>query len=180
MAIAKIALIGGQCAGKTTIMEAVRSSFESSAILKFADPIYGALKALEKPKNRAFMQDFGDLAKKHFGEYVFVDAFREKSNAITSVDLIACDDVRRTYEAELVHELGYFIVFVDTSEEVRKLRADALGLSFMPNHNSESEIASLRRYAHYGIDGGAPLHAVKTVVQYDLIPSLKEYIKNGQ
>ena len=155
MKLTKIGIIGQQCAGKTTAAKFVSELFDTIVVVKFADPIYGTLKALRKKKNRAFMQEFGDFAKKHFGELVFVENFIQsvkniekqlvlkKSGIKESENLIICDDIRRTYEFDAVKELGFKIISIDSMTKIRKERAEAKGLEFIESHNSETEIPTL-------------------------------------
>lgn len=142
--ITKIAVIGQQCSGKTTLVKMFGKHFDAKYFVKIADPIYDTLNALRKDKHRAFMQQFADLAKKHFGEQVLVEVFKQNveslvckfENRFDSV-LIACDDIRFPYEMSTVRELGFKLVGIDADPVVRKQRADRLGLEFIENHDSE-------------------------------------------
>lgn len=127
---------------------------------KFADPIYSALIGLGKPKHRAFMQDFGDLAKKHFGEHVFVECFDELIKTNPDGHWV-CDDVRRTYELDKVRELGFKVVYVETPEDIRRARAVEQGLDFIPIHNSETEVPGMKQYADLVIDGTLPTKEIE-------------------
>ena len=154
----KISVIGPQCAGKTEVVKIIAGLHDSFRIIKFADPIYGALEALKKPKHRAFMQSFGEMAKIHFGEHVFVELFKEavreaeELNAWAGgIDILLCDDVRRDYEAEAAFECGFVLIYVDADREIRKRRAEVQGLEFIENHISETEIPNLKKYAEVEI-----------------------------
>ena len=168
----KIAIIGQQCSGKSTAAKIIDDHYEN-ALVKFADPIYTALHGLGKQKHRAFMQAFGDLAKVYFGEMVFVEAFEKTVKSIErcchdEINLdhgfIVCDDVRRSYEAKKCKELGFKIIYIDTPVEVRRARADALGLAFIENHNSETEVPELRRYADIVLDGSVCLGTFQNAI----------------
>lgn len=156
----KIAVIGEQCAGKTTLTNIIAKEVGAGVKnIKFADPIYGALGVLGREKHRLFMQDFGDLAKKHFGELVFVNEFQQEFERIRkergwdSELVVTCDDVRRVYEFSMVKGLGFTTVFIDTPESVREARAQKLGLQFATKHNSETEVGSLKQYCDHVVDG---------------------------
>ena len=149
--ITKIAVIGQQCSGKTSAAKLFTKYFDGAHFIKIADPIYDTLDALRQKKHRAFMQQFADLAKEHFGEQVLVEVFKqnvkdiEKQNQIADIDcptgernvLIVCDDIRFPYELGTVRELGFHLIAVKADTEVRKQRAERLGLDFIENHNSE-------------------------------------------
>ena len=101
------------------------------------------------------MQEFGDLAKKHFGENVFTEIFKknviEKERLCETCSLtnsvIICDDIRRLYELDVVKE----VVSIKAPAEIRKARAEKLGLDFIENHNSETEVPDLIDKADYKI-----------------------------
>ncbi len=158
----KIALVGQQCSGKTTaavaIMEHLKNigAVEITDIVKFAQPIYDVLDVLGQKKDRAFMQRFGDLAKCSFGELVFVQIFKDliksmDKHCVEYIGLI-CDDIRRKYELEAARELGFKIIYIDSPEELRRKRAEATGLTFIPCHNSETEVPFLKDHADYVIE----------------------------
>ncbi len=151
----RIAIIGQQCAGKTTVANIIKETLEDNGkyvkTIKFTDPIYKSLKALGQEKHRAFMQEYGDLAKKHFGEMVFVDNFINAVGYFKYVDAIICDDVRRVYELEACLSNGFKIIYIEASQEIKKQRAAAQGFAFIENHNSETEIPSMKLQADYVI-----------------------------
>ncbi len=146
----KIAIIGEQCSGKTTAAEFIAELFQVHYIHKFADPIYCSLSCLGKDKKRGYMHDFSDVAKKHFGKHIFAESFERSVTTRDRVlksqinlSVIICDDVRYLYELELVRKLGFKVMSIDTSTEIRKERADKLGLDFIEDHSSEVEIQDL-------------------------------------
>lgn len=161
MKLTKIGIIGQQCAGKTTAAKFVGELFDTIVVVKFADPIYGTLKALRKEKNRAFMQEFGDFAKKHFGELIFVENFIysvkkiqaqfENERPNVRENLIICDDIRRTYEYDAAKELDFNLISIDAIANIRKQRAETKGLDFIETHNSETEIPALIYKSDYVI-----------------------------
>lgn len=156
----RLAIIGQQCAGKTTVATMAGDIIDIGpvAAMKFAAPIYKSLIALYQQKQRGFMQEFGDLAKKHFGEDVFVRAFEREDNRISKLPadcrpaLAVCDDVRRIYELDLAKRLGYSVVYVEAPREARKARAEAQGLDFIETHNSETEVPLMKPKADYVLE----------------------------
>jgi hypothetical protein len=149
----KFAIIGQQCSGKTSAAGFIASEFESPYILKFAQPIYDVIAALKQPKHRAFMQQFSDLAKSHFGPLIFTDIFCATANELDRemFDVVLCDDMRFQQEVDAARELGFKIISIDAAADIRRNRAMSLGLDFIENHNSETEVPSLIWQADYVI-----------------------------
>ena len=165
----KIAIIGQQCSGKSTAAMYFQDATNMvdntgpSVILKFAGAIYGALEALKQPKNRGFMQEFADVAKKYFGEHVLKNVFEKEVKEYENdriVKMIICDDVRRFYELYCVLNLGFHVIALDVPRGIRKNRAERLHLDFIENHNSETEVPDIIQYCkdrqlgHVLIDAG--------------------------
>ena len=118
----KFEVLGEQWSGKTTAAEAIQRHFFNPQVVKFADPIYWALAALGQPKNRGFMQEFGDLAQRYFGERIFANLFMQ---GVTEegrfVDALICDDVRRGYELDSCLDLGSCQVLSFTRVDLERL-----------------------------------------------------------
>lgn len=164
----KIACIGQQCSGKTTLAKFFMKEYLHNYHIKQADPIYAAVRALGYKKHRAFMQEFGDLAKKHFGKKIFTEVFSKKvretelniinHHAFDAIDenraLIINDDVRFDWELENVKTLGFITISIKCSAEVRKQRAKKQGYEFLEKHNSEIEIQDLIPQADHIIENG--------------------------
>ena len=145
----KFAVLGEQCSGKTTAAEVIKGYFFNPQVVKFADPIYWALAALGQPKNRGFMQEFGDLAKRYFGERIFANLFMQRvTEEGRFVDALICDDVRRGYELDACLDLGFKVLYVDAPRWMRERRAAEQGLEFRPDHNSETEVSGLMTRAN--------------------------------
>ena len=173
--IYKIAVIGQQCSGKTTAAKFFAQKFDIKKFVKIADPIYDTLKALRQEKHRAFMQQFADLAKEHFGEEILVEIFKQNvleiENSYRNMfadTLIVCDDIRFPYELKTVQdELGFIMIAIDAPAEVRKVRAEKLGLQFIENHNSELLVPQLIPQADYIIkDNGISMDELKEEVEW--------------
>ena len=173
----RVAIIGSQCSGKTTLMNIVKhklAEFGNVEILKFADPIYAALGVLKKPKHRMFMQDFSTVAQACFGLHVFSELFEknilELVNSSKSFAAFLCDDVRRDYELDMVKKYGFTTVFVDTPEDVRRDRAERQGLQFLTTHDSEKYVDDMKGLCDIIVDGNVPknkLHEyVEAVLQF--------------
>lgn len=132
-----IAIVGPQCAGKTTFAKA--TGFE---IVKFAEPLYAVNRAIGVKKNRSFMQEFSDLVKAHFGRNYFINKFARLTEAFPDRQFV-CDDVRYSRELNYLKNRGWSVVYIDADEAVRRTRATRLGLEFLPDHPSESGVAGL-------------------------------------
>ena len=181
MKLTKIGIIGQQCAGKTTAANIICEHFSSEIkFVKFADPIYATLSAHKQNKNRKFMQEFSDVAKKYFGKDIYVECFKAsiKEQECVTVDfhtgmetqerLIICDDIRYKYEFDACKELGFKVIALDTVTKIRKKRAEKVGLEFIENHSSETEIPDFIYKADFVIiDQGISKR------------KLKKYVKNA-
>ena len=146
----KIAIVGPQCAGKTTVAQALARYALRPVTVKFAQPHYDVLALLHQPKHRLFMQEFSDVAKRHFGQGIFVELMRHQLDQAmaTKPDLVLCDDLRYLAEADLVQDT-FFLVYVEAAEAVRQSRATAQGLVFNAQHNSEAELEELKHRADF-------------------------------
>ena len=130
----KIAICGLACAGKTTAYKAIASG----TTLKFAQPHYDVLNILGVTKNRQFMQEFSDLAKKHFGQDVFVNIFEKKAKLYSQIkSILTCDDLRFQIEFDSCMKNNWVLVYIESDEKYRKARSDKSNLSWEPHHNSE-------------------------------------------
>lgn len=136
----RIAIVGQQCAGKTTAANIIAGHFDEVEFVKFADPIYQVLGVLRQDKHRAFMQDFGEMAKKYFGESIFVDLFHARMWCKNGNSAIICDDIRRLYEFHEAKAQGFKMIYIGANKFIRRLRAEAQGLDFIENHISETEV----------------------------------------
>ena len=157
-----IAVIGSQCAGKTSAAKYIGEKFYSEPrFVKHAQPIYDVNDVVGVDKHRAFMQGFGDLAKKHFGDHVFLDIFRKlikELDADDYHDALINDDTRFPFEMDLLKELGFFTLYIDADRDVRRERAKNLGLEFIENHNSEIYVPEIGKKADFYIsDNGMSL-----------------------
>lgn len=175
----KIAVIGQQCAGKTSAAYHIGSRFfKAPGYVKHAQPIYAVNGVLDVDKNRAFMQQFGDLAKEYFGEYIFRDLFVMEVEALDAEghhDGIVNDDTRFPFEMAVLQELGFESIFVDSPSEVRRARSEALGFEFIENHNSEIYVPQLKEHSSYIItDDGLALDEL-----YDRCDEIMEHILRG-
>lgn len=155
--IKKIGIIGQQCSGKTTIAKIIQNIFseEPAYILKFAEPIYQAWAALHQNfKNRGFMQEYGDLAKKYCGPDVIAKCFEEnvvqfeqEMNGTSAI--LVCDDIRYIDECDIARKLNFKILGVEADKNIRKERAIRSDLDFIENHPTETEVPGLLSEADY-------------------------------
>jgi len=149
-----IAIIGSQCAGKTTVANAIAKRVGArSVVVKFADPHYAILDILGQKKNRLFMQEVSDVCKKHFGDDIFVKLFEKAYDPLWAhFQIVFCDDVRYQKELDMVKKLGFKTIFVNCSSGQRMARALANNLAFNESHNSETEVESLRPQCDFIIE----------------------------
>lgn len=137
----KFAVVGEQCSGKTSAAKFIGRHFSCPEIVKFAQPIYDVLDVLQRPKHRAFMQQFSSMAKQHFGDMIFNELFANRVNDLMAnpvgADSVICDDLRFPFELTLVRKLGFITIGIHADEDVRAERAERLGLDFITDHESE-------------------------------------------
>ena len=155
----KFAFCGKMHSGKTTAMQMVAAILQNkygkdnttAFHLKFANPIYRTLGLLHVPgKPRTFMQKFGDLCREQFGDDVFEKALeleyddlmvRGVANRNQDYISILIDDVRFKGEADLLKRLGFKVIKIEASEEVRRSRGVELFKN--PTHRSEIELEKI-------------------------------------
>jgi dephospho-CoA kinase len=142
-----IGIIGLQCSGKTTLAK----RFDGT-IVKFAAPLYAVNEVLGVQKNRSFMQGQSDLIKSNFGRDYFIKEFNKIIKFYPATSSLICDDIRYKLEMEYLKSQGWLLVYIDASETIRRERAAAQGLEFLPDHSSETEIESLRSHCDVYID----------------------------
>ena len=144
----KIAICGLAQAGKTTTANILKQKIQTKItepvyFIKFAQPHYNTLHLLNQTKNRGFMQEFSDLAKKYFGEDVFLQHFKEQEKNYKTcfpISNLICDDLRYMLEFNYCLNNDWHIILIVASENIRKKRSDALGFEWKPNHSSEQFI----------------------------------------
>lgn len=143
----KVAIIGQQCAGKTSVANIIEDMHGSAKVVKFAQPIYDTLEVFGQAKHRAFMQGLGDLAKDNFGRDVYAEIFKRNVEKLTEEDdyeILICDDCRYDFEFETAKKLGFKFIFVEAEVACRRQRARDNGYEFIEQHNSETGVANLR------------------------------------
>lgn len=137
----RIAITGKQCAGKTTLLKFFIKKYGGKEI-KFIDKLHQINGLSGVPKNRGFMQDMGEAIRKYFGKDYFVKDFIKRASETS--DNLFCDDVRKIIEFDTVKKTGFFTIYIDADNEIRKKRAENLGLDFIEEHPAESEIELLK------------------------------------
>ena len=162
----KIGIIGQQCSGKSTVAKLIQELNEDSTVyvLKFAEPIYQSWSALHQDfKNRGFMQEFSDVAKKYCGQDVFVKCFEENVSLFEnemfaeSNCILICDDIRYIHECDTAKKMGFKVLGVESDRSIRKERAEKEGLDFIENHSSETEVPYLLSEADYVLINNVPI-----------------------
>ena len=135
----RIGIVGQQCAGKTTLADMI-----GYPIIKFAAPLYEINTVLRVGKSRDFMQKMSDLVKECFGVDKFLDLFvKTADNLYPHHDNLLCDDIRFLLEAEYLLKNNWKLIYIDAPEDLRRQRAEAQGLEFLPLHNSEKALCEI-------------------------------------
>ena len=153
----KIIFTGLACAGKTEAYKYILHLYEKKIIkiqpilIKFAKPHYQILDILYQNKNRLFLQEISDVAKKHFGNDIFVNIFDKNVSKYTPESLLICDDLRYKLEFDYAINNDWLIIFIDANEKIRKKRSDFLKLKWSPSHSSESELSLFKDNCHFHI-----------------------------
>lgn len=175
-----IAFTGGMFSGKTSAIQALESALDKREVrnIKFAQPLYDIQayvyqrisQEVPKPKDRRLLQWLGTEWGRDKDVNLWVnlwkdEAWYELESSPTSI--VVCDDLRFDNEAQVVKELGGFIVRVEASKEVRAARAESLGMTLV-EHASEKGISE--QYVDYTLsnDSGRmlPLHCgIKALVK---------------
>jgi dephospho-CoA kinase len=157
----KVAFCGKMSSGKSTAVGMLTGLLQNKMgkgnsaglLMKFAGPIYDSFQALHiraEDKPRVFMQEYGDLCRKEFGDDVFEKAFEKRLEHIVNNELpnrtyqhvlLLCDDVRFAGEAALLKKLGYTLVKINADESIRSQR----NLNTFQNtgHRSETELDNI-------------------------------------
>lgn len=150
-----IAFTGKACAGKTTVARLLTRYLSTTYLIRIADPLYEINNILGVDKNRKFMQDMGDLIRKYFGSDFLTKKAKETIEYIKAVDpkgSIIIDDIRMVNEARMVKDLGFKLIYLDTPDNIRKQRHEALGLDFNENHVTEKYVEKVKDLADLVIE----------------------------
>ena len=142
----KIAIIGSQCAGKTTFANLLQQQCTNSIIVKFAEPLYAINSVLGINKNRKFMQNTSELIKTIFGPDFFIQKFHQQMNVIDRIYTYICDDCRYLTELEYLQKNHWLTVAIHASHRIRQMRANQLGLEFIEEHSSETDVLKIAEY----------------------------------
>ena len=175
----KIAIIGQQCAGKTTAAQMIKTYLNVEVDLhKFADPLYEILDVLGVPKHRSFMQRLSDLVKEEYNDQeIFIKIFDRNIQPALGQDYqhdMVVDDCRYQAEFAYLKNTGWTTIFIDASESIRKARADVLGLEFLPNHRSEWEVPNFAQYCNYTVNNTSVYKVELQEKLYDIMQKLHE------
>jgi len=156
-----IAISGKQCAGKSTLADII-SKHNRAKLCKVIDKIYQINKLLQVPRNRGFMQDLGESIRKYFGEDYFVKdlAARVKQSGCAFVT----DDMRKQIEFNTLKTAGFTTIYVDADEDIRRKRAENLGLDFREDHPAEKEIEQLRDQCDFVIENNGTLDELENKI----------------
>lgn len=172
----KIAFLGKMHCGKTTainkILDIAEENYHFRTIIKFAQPLYDcqAMFMFTEGKNRLFLQDMSSLAKKHFGSQILNEIFTKRVKHHEDLylkkpsqnALILCDDVRISSEFETVKKLGFFIVGINTSDKIRKIRNPDMFVGV--DHETERDVNKLMKHCNIVLDGNLEINEFKNEI----------------
>lgn len=144
-----VGIAGKAHSGKTYLANKIKEVVNFPVtILKFADPLYFYLQAIKQQKDREFLIKLADLTKKYFGDNIFVNTLQKQIQDKRSIVFIVVDDVRYEAEAKMLKKEGFFLIYLDTPDEIRKQRAATLNMPFIEEHPSESGVAAVADFAN--------------------------------
>lgn len=147
-----IAILGGQLSGKTTLAKLIKKNLAilgtPSFILKIAEPLHSSADFFnnvngETIKKRKFLQEYGDLLRKHFGEDILIKSFFQKAHSMERMGVLICDDIRTRKELEKFKNNEWFIISIHADAQIINKRAQLLNCPVITKHNTESEIIDL-------------------------------------
>ena len=156
-----IAILGGQLSGKTTLAKLIKKNLAilgtPSFILKIAEPLHNSADFFnevngETTKKRQFLQEYGDLIRKHFGNDILIKTFFKKAHHMEKMGVLICDDIRTKKELEKFKEKEWFVISIHADAKTINKRARLLNCPVVTEHNTESEITSLMPQADLIID----------------------------
>lgn len=123
-----IAFYGPMCSGKTYLAKFLVENYEYQK-LGFADTLKNVSKMLfdidptkKDDRTRKLLQGFSDDIKKWGGEDIFVKHFLNQIENIDWAGPVVCDDLRFTFEADALREIGFKIIGVNAYENIRQER----------------------------------------------------------
>lgn len=121
-----IGFTGRMGTGKSTAIEVIKGLHKSTALIKFAGPLYRIQEAVyaeispvyKRPegfvKDRKLLQWIGtDWARETISKTIWVDLFKAEVKRLQTCPyppIVLCDDVRFDNEAEAIHEFGGKVV----------------------------------------------------------------------
>jgi len=170
----KIAFVGKMHSGKTTalnkIWELAHKDDKLPWLVKFAQPLYRSQELFigDGQKNRLFLQDLSTLVKKHFGDDILSQVFKngikniERANQEKTV--LLCDDIRVKSDFNTARECGFTIVGIKASDEIRKTRNPKLFVG--TNHETEIHVDELIRIAHIIVNGDLHIDKFREEIEF--------------
>lgn len=155
-----IGLIGKLGSGKTTAANYLASEYGYKR-RSLADPmreivkiVYPNMLGKSDPRYRPLMQKLGTDWFRSYDPDVWVNCLLARVEL--DIHRVVVDDVRFINEAKALRDRGWRLIYIDTSDEVRKQRCierDGHWDESVLNHPSETEIDKAAKYAHHTING---------------------------
>ena len=158
-----IGLIGKLGSGKTTAAKHIATEYcykRYSLAAPMREIVRIVYPHMDKkdPRYRQLMQKLGTDWFRSYDEDVWVNVLLFRTSLETHP--VVVDDVRFVNEARTLLEKGWLLIYIDTSDEVRKQRCverDGHWVESVLYHPSETQVEEAAQYAQYSIDGDLEL-----------------------
>lgn len=181
----KIALFGPMCSGKTYVANFLVENYGfvkigfADKLKEVAQDLFTIDPADKNNRNRKLLQEFSDDIKKWGGEDIFVRHFAMKVVELPFVPIV-CDDLRYTFEAEALRDLGFTIIGVNAYENFRQERI----LKLYPDTSLEvqqhrSETDSKLIEPDYTIWSNKPADVLDMEKIFDDLKKRRSYVGTG-
>lgn len=173
----KIAIVGEMHSGKTASVNFLVTQRildgANPTIVKFADPLYKAQYLFSNGlvKQREFLQELSDLAKKHFGENILNELFIQRVRNCERAGLdVFCDDLRTPSEFETAQKLGFTTIGIRAADEVRLARNPRTFTG--AGHVTERDVKQVICQCDVIIDNNSTIENLQSVLK-DLLATIR-------
>ncbi|VVB54303.1 Dephospho-CoA kinase [uncultured archaeon] len=146
-----VGITGPIAAGKGEICSYLSERYSASTH-RFSDVLSDVLVRLHRPIVRKDLQGLGAALRGAFGDDVLVKALKEDV-AKDDAPVVIVDGVRYKSEADMVKEVGGFLIFVTAPQNLRWKRASSRGSRGEASISFDDFKASERRETELGIAG---------------------------
>jgi len=180
-----IGLVGPIKAGKTLTAEYFKQ-YHDAVVYRFSRILSDVLNILCLPLSRENLQDLAIILRKRFGSNILVPALKQKIR-LPDVSVVVVDGIRVWEEAQMVRDLGGFLIYITASDEVRFKRlqsAEKFGEElqtyeqFLESQQKETEllIAEIGQSADHIIDNSGSMNQLPHML-YEIVEKEEMYEK---